>query len=366
MGYGKADDIRWETHGGSNNTRFSTAEVRGMSAEWLTSPKIANATLAYLGVVWHELLKNNEELIKDRSILKTKGHITAVHQMMLSDYKLIENAIVRGLAKTVRQFELYPMFKEEVEFILHPRSVLEEKEKAGWNLGVGWNISKKITQPTKKTLLSPKNVSDAVKKHNNPSLDNNFTMSYNDDFNVASFASAISERIGALNWRLKNEYFLYGLKKGIEGYAAMDAKTGKFYTAPNNHPHSETKDSCDRMKSRFLNNNSNSLKIDPKTGRTRFASHDAIIIGIPYNERADNKTNSLVELIWDIENGRANLAKLEDFPITLPVQNKNAVDVETILNDASSRGRNNNVTIQNVDRETLRNLLPESDEQPVY
>ena len=120
------------------------------------------------------------------------------------------------------------------------------------------------------------------------------------------------------------------------------------------------------MKTRFLGNSSNNLKIDPKTGRTRFASHDAIIIGIPYNERADGKTTGLIELIWNIENNRITPEKVETFPVTLPVQNKDTVDIERILNDAATRNRGNSISIANIDRETLRDLLPEDNQSTTY
>lgn len=310
MDYGQADDYRWEERGPKKQ---GTLEVRGMSAEWITSPKIAHATLCYMAVIWHEILKNNKELIKEKAILKTKGHITAVQQMMLADYRLLETAIVKGLSKLIRQFELYPLYKKEVEFILHPADAMREKEKHGWNLTSGWKIGNKVKPPTRKDIFADKKIAERLKAADMAALEQGFHVPYNDDYNVQLYAKAISDRVAGINWKLNNEYFLFGLKKGIEGFACMRIKEKTFHSVPTNNPHANTTSSCEKMSKRFEEEIKNLVRIDPKTGKTRRWGVNQVVIGIPYGIRAENNTKPLLELIWDIEKGKNKATKITEF-----------------------------------------------------
>ena len=355
MDYGRVDDMRWDQRGSQG-----TIEVRGMSAEWITSPKIAMATLAYMGVVWHELLKHNKELIKEKSILKTKGHIDAIQRMMLSDYKPIEDAIIRSMQKIVRGFELYPQFKEEIELILHPREAMAIKDKAGWNLTDGWKITsdKVRSQPTKKTLLSDKKVADRLKSADHTAIEQGFHVPYNDDYNMQLFAKAITDRIAGLNWKLSHEYFLFGLKKGIEGYAAMRTDNKKFYAIPLNQDKDKTQVSCEKMAGRFEQEQRNSVRIDPKTGKTRRNGSNQIVIGIPYSVRAENNTKSLVDLVWSIEHGKISPKELAEFEVEeAPAAKEPEVNseqvIETSMEIMSGRGRNGGSNTVSVDQDTL-------------
>jgi len=211
--YGKADDIHWDRQ----NNGQGTLEIRGMSAEWMTSPKTVLSTMAYFAVIMNEVVKHNKELILEQAILKTKGHINAVQQMMLSDYQIIEVAIVKSLAKTIQQFELYKMFKEEVDFIMHPHAVMAEKEKYGWTLTSGWDLNEQGKNPTKKDIFSNKKIASRLKNADHVAIEEGFSVPFNDDYNVALFAKSITDRIATINWKLTNEYFLFGLKKRNRG-----------------------------------------------------------------------------------------------------------------------------------------------------
>lgn len=348
MGYGKADDIRWGTN--NQNQNIITAEVRGMSAEWITSPKIAQATLAYIGVVWHELLTHHAELIKEPAVLKTKGHISAVQQMMLSDYKLIENAITKSVGKMVRQFELYPLFKEEIDFVLSPKDVLLEKEKAGWNLSSGWGIENVQKMPTKKQLFSSKKIAREINDVEQATISDTLQVPYNDDYNVAFFSKEMTDRIAALNWKLNNEYFLFGLKKGIEGFAAMRVKENTFYAMPKNQEKRELYAACVRMGER-LNDRRPQMRIDPKTGKTRQAGINQVVVGIPYGLRAENNTKSLIEFIWNIENGKLLPKDQATFQVEL-VSGKVGNEPDRYIENALT----GNGTAMNVSEELLASI----------
>jgi len=343
--YGKADDVRWDRRGDGG-----TIELRGLSAEWLTSEKTCLATCAYFAVIINELVKRNTELIKDEAILKTKGHIKAVQMMMLSDYSVIENAIVRSLAKTVKKFELYPKFKTEVDFILNPHAVMAEKEKHGWTLTSGWNLGDTAKPPTKKDIFSNKKIVNKLKSTDHVAIEEGLTVPFNDDYNVSLFAKSITDRIATLNWKLNNEYFLFGLRKGIQGYAAMQCKSNKFFVTPENGGQSTLKETCDKMAKKFESLTRNNIRIDPKTGKTRRWGLNQVIIGIPYDPRAENDPKELLELVWELEKQNMEAKDLEQFKTTLPDDNEQST--EEILRGTEA-GRNNSVRVSPEILETL-------------
>lgn len=347
--YGRADDIKYESHG-SGSKMFLTAEVRGMSAEWITSPEVTYATLCYMGVIWNEVMKRSDELIKEKVMLKTKGHILSIQQMMLADYKPVEKGITNGIAKLVRQFEMYPQFKNEVEFILHPSDVLKTKEKAGWNMEKGW-IGKTKNGPSKKTLLSEKKVTEKLKSDQSL-IENTVGIPFNDDHNCNLFAQAISNRIALFNWKLNNNYFIYGLKKEIEGFAVMNQQNNKFYAIPTNNDKAKTIDSCMKMANKYMQSTNSGIKIDPKTGKITTRKSSAIVIGIPYSLRAENNVKPLIELIWGIEKGKIKEKTIDEF--ATPTTRKNAkTDAQEVVENSVYRNGNN---IQNED-DNIRALL---------
>lgn len=312
--YGRLTDLRFERKG-----KIITCEIRGLTAEWMTTPKIAYATFAYVVTVWHELQKRNKELIKSDFVTRTDEQNENLQKMMLADYKIIERGICQSIKKEIETFELYPTFKNEIDFILKPEKVLDEKRAVGWNIRAGWNFSQ-TKKPTKKDLLNPTKAMTVLKKQNIPDINLHFGMSYNDDFNVALFSSEIAERVAGLNWQLKNDYFLFGFKKDVDGYAAM-TPDGQFFTMPTNAATADVEMVCKKMQSR--SRNQNITRIDPKTGQIRKVdNHNKIIIGIPYEERASKNVKGLIELIYNIENNKIEPKARATFDATVTV-NKN-------------------------------------------
>ncbi|MDO8640171.1 MAG: hypothetical protein Q7R33_01385 [Nitrosarchaeum sp.] len=352
--YGKADDFRWENR---SDTK-ATIELRGISAEWLTSPKIANATLAYTAVITHEIFNRNQELIKENFILRTKNHISSMQELMLLDYNIIEKSIVNNIKRTVKNFEFYPLFKEEIDYILKPQEVLKEKTKYGWNMVNGWQLNKNKKQPTKKALYSNHNVTSKLNKENQVLIQRNFDIPYNDDYNVTFFAKAITDRIAALNWNLKYEYFLYGLKKGIEGYSAMDCQTTTFFQIPTNTEHTNIQNAAQKMSEKFEQCIGNAVKIDPKTGKIRQWGKNQIVIGIPYEPRTKNDTTTLIDLIWQIENNKIKAQKISNFATPAIAITQPPKSTEDIINKAAQKvGTTNKIPISH---ELIENERTES------
>lgn len=305
--YGKLSDIRNEYKG---NT--VTSEIRGLTAEWLTTPELAKATITYLAVVWHEICKDNvrKRLYQSDTILRSSSHQDSVHRLLLSDYNIITKALVREIKKEVKTFELYEKYKEECDLILNPNKVYKIKEKAGWNINKGWKLNKEIPKPTKKSLLDTRMIQNMVSKEEFPNIEEHFAVPYNNDYNVATFAKAISERVAVLNWSLKNRYILFGFRKKVKGMSIRTDQNEYFMMSEN-----ETKDKissiCQKMRGRF---NNLDIRINPKTGKNTDINQNTIIIGLPYDMRAQNDTKTLIKTIWDIENNNLEAKPFDDWP----------------------------------------------------
>ena len=318
-GYGQADDIRI----GKPNETTTTLEIRGQSAEWLTTQKITRSTLAYIGVIWNEILKN-PKLSKNAIIFKSKPQINAIQDTVMANYKPITDNIVSQIGKTVKTFELYPDFKEEIDFILNTEAVMAEKEKNGWNINRGWNFNK-TKNPTKRDLISSHKVRKILENVDMELIDTSLSINYNDDRYVSNFANAISERIAAFGWRLKNNYFLFGLVKGENAFlAAMtddlskNSRAGEVandllvYLTPTTRNVSQIKNILLNMWQK-IRYNSSAHKINPQTGKLISPNQNTILIGIPYEIREKNQVKDLINLIWKIETGKLIKKKIKDF-----------------------------------------------------
>lgn len=308
--YGSPEDMRYQNVGSSAKM---VLEIRGPSAEWTVSPKIAKATLCYIACVWQEISKRSAALAKTEIALKNQPQIKAAFSAILSDYRPVKEGILKGIAETVRGFEFYEQYKEDIEFILDPKAVYAEKEKVGWNLMVGWGLTKEV-KPKKKDLMSEKNVAKKAKGVNMDLIDSSFSVSYNNDFNVSFFSEAISERVAGLGWKLKKEYFLFGLKKGIEGFLTNDADKNLYFTIPKNSSHDNINNLTQKLSQKYAQQKRvDMIRIDPQTGKTRKGMGDVVIIGLPYAMRQTKNVKELVELIWRIENKKIEPKKLSEF-----------------------------------------------------
>ena len=307
--YGDISDIRWE-----RKSKAVTAEVRGLTAEWMTTPQLAYATIAYIATVWHEIKINNKKLIKEPIILRQNSHSSSVHRLLLSDYGLISDAITKDIKKQIKTFKLYPQFKKEIDLILSPKKVYKMKEKVGWNINKGWGL-KDNYQPTKKDLLNTAVLQEILSKENTPCLTNDFAVNYNDDYNVAFYAKAIADRVAALNWNLKHKYSLFGFKKGATELTAMNSK-GNFYSFSNNQSKQRTVDTCDSMSRRYTRTElRGGDRISPKTGLTAGANTESIVIGLPYDIRTIDDIEPMIDLICKIEKGTLKALPAEDFTV---------------------------------------------------
>jgi hypothetical protein len=347
--YGNLGDIRYD-----QKTNSTTAEIRGLTAEWLTTPKIATSTLAYIACVWHEIQKRTDELYKNPNLIRSQTHADSIHRLLLSDYNLITNALVKDIKSIVKGFELYPQFRAEVDYILNPKRVYADKEKAGWNINKGWKFNSK-TQPTKSALLSTSAVQEILTKENVPDIEHNFAVNYNDDYNVSTFAKAISDRVATMNWQLKNSYALFGFRKGATGYTAM-TEDNQFFCMSDNHTKDKIMHTSQNMMDRYRGKRHGNSSMDPKTGKTSGKDLKTIVIGIPYDVRAKDDYTEMINLIWEIENGKIKAQAPEAFTVTETVgKNQPQYDMQEVVDNFSTSDSSFNESINSVIREANEN-----------
>jgi|GEM_PF-3897660 hypothetical protein len=313
--YGDADDFRTEER--NSETHLTTFEIRGPSAEWLVSPKMTMATLSYIGVVWSEVLKNHERLIKHRDVFKTSAQISGVQEAVLSGYRSVQETVIRRIHRMVKTFDRYQDFQSEIDFILSPRRVIAHKQALKWLPKNGWKLGEQ-KQPTKKQVLSL--TADQLPTLAHPEfVDRTYGMPFNDDLNVKALMQLLARRTYALNLDLKHSYFFFGLKKGMDQHLVAtiegmgDKQNLQLLQKPNSLNFKESLRTAKKMGERVLGHLSraNTQRFDARTARLVPVTHRSILIGIPYEERkAITNTQSalkpfaaLMQLIWKLEQG---------------------------------------------------------------
>lgn len=287
-GYGKALDWRMEEHG--------TIELRSPTAEWLTTPKICTGYLAFVGTCWNELLHHPKNIEKHLNGVFTtgSGQVEALLKLANGDVSSVTKYVIKRIRRAVKNFEFYPLYKDEIDYILNHKRVLRDKEKAGFDIIAGWKFDSSIRQPTKRTLLSDKAFEERAKSIDLDAFSDIAAISYNTDTNVATFAKALSDRILAHNWKQKNIYFLFGLKKGVKEFMVKDAENAwlvGYKQLTTIYDQQAIDATFSRMSGRFH------IASKKKEDRMRH-----ILIGIPYDLRTKNKIRPLIELVHDLEN----------------------------------------------------------------
>jgi hypothetical protein len=291
-GYGKITDKRIQHPGNA-----TTYEFRVPSGEWMTTKEIAFATLAYVGTVYNEIINHPKNFDKCKQVIfKNQETALAIQSLSKSNYAFVIEAFVQKIRKMIKTFEFYPKYADAIDYILDYQHVYKDKEAVDWNILAGWKLATG-KNPTKRELLSDKNLKDKAQQINLDSLTEAVFLPYNDDTNVVSFAQAIKKRVLALNWKLKNDYYLFGLKNGLTAITAYNQADKNWFgdlaqikTVGDMHVFADT---FARMAARFRLQNTTNSKRRP-----------GIMIGLPYDLRLSENTKALVEFIADLESGK--------------------------------------------------------------
>jgi len=313
--YGSLNDKRIEPRFKyPDGTPGCTLEFRCPSAEWLTLPKLANATMAYMAVVYHEILNHPKEFAKFNDIVyKSDKQGEALQTLAIMEYDILTNSILSKVKKYIRTFEMYPFYKDEIEYIFNPKQIIKDKQKANYNIAEGWKLITAKNSPKRTEILSPKKkVQEIASKKDFDIIKKVMNIHYNDDTNVALFAESLKDRVAAFNWKLKNNYFLFGMRKGIETIVSKNLKS-EYLTGEEIIKTELDKAHLDnlfeKMQTKFNANMQRITTLDFSTGKIKDIRESVIVIGIPYTMRVKEDIKSFLSTIWELEKKEKFLKK---------------------------------------------------------
>ena len=294
-----------------NGTNGYTYELRSPSAEWLTTPKIAKATLAYLAVIFHEITENPKKFNKECKdiIIRTNQVGNAIQSLALNEYALFTKTVFNKIKKYVRKFELYEEYKEDIEYILNPNKILADKQSVNYDIKIGWGLETKATEAPRKEILSEKAFNKISKEKDIESLSKIYSIDYNNDLNVKTFVEILSQKMAAFNWKLNKQYFFFGIRKGIESYIVMD-KSKKIIQGLEIAKTTSDKKAIDKIMNNMYDkyseeySNQEKRKLNFITGKIEKQQKDLIIIGIPYRDRVDLKTKKFIETVYNVDKNK--------------------------------------------------------------
>ena len=229
-----------------------------------------------------------------------------MQQLFLNEFTCPIESMLKTIVKAIKKFEYYQEYKQEIDYLLRPKSVLKDKHEAKFNIMTGWKLNPR--QPSKKSLLNQKAAKDKAKDINMDLFSRAISLQFNDDKNVNLFAEDFKDKIIAHGWKLKNAYFFYGLKKGVEKYLVFNKSNECFYhggqiqTVEDAMAISEV---VKRMSQKFALEGT----VNAKDKKEQADRH--VLVGIPYQVRIDQDFKSLISLVYDIEHGTLKPAPIE-------------------------------------------------------
>lgn len=306
-GYGEIENMRSQ----EQESGARTFEFRAPSAEWTTTQKLAEATLAYMGVIFHEININQDKLLKlDKIIYKNKRQANALQELAISEFGGLTKILTKEIYKVIKTFERYKDFKQEIDYIFKPYQILKDKDKVQYDILRGWGIVKR-TMPTKKSILTikktTKNIDPYYKLIHIP---------FNEDHKVSLFVETLKEKILTQDWRLQNNYFIFGLKKGIKEYMAINC-ANEFLNGGNQIKTTgdleRVNKTFQKLKEKFY------INIPDKRLTHKETSKEAqknIIIGIPYETRQRENKKGFLALIYDIEKNKLKPVAIKEKNLT--------------------------------------------------
>lgn len=292
------------------NNGAKTYEFRTPSAEWLTTPKICEATLAYVATVFNEIVNQPNNFAKSKEIIyKSEKQGEALQNLALSKYLSLSETVNNKIKKAIKTFEYYPAYKEQIDFIMNGKKVLKEKEKVEFNMIKGWEMQN-IKVPTKRELMNDKKVKEIITKIDADKFGKLITkVQHNkNDQNTIMFENAIKNRILAYNWDVKKDYYIYGLRKGIDKIITFNRN----FEILNPKSIIETQEDyriirnifsrlCERISGPKLAKNYKKEISEEDIRRGQ------VFIGIPYEMRINLDTKQFLEIVYRIETNKIKL-----------------------------------------------------------
>ena len=308
-GYGQMMDFRSGDHG--------TYEFRPLTAEWITTPETCHATLAYLGVVWNELVHHPERVNDFMDIIaKDDAQAIALQELAFDEYGLFTKAINEAIAKHVKSMELYPAFKKQCDLALNPGAMRALKEAVNWDAAKGWKFSGPKTHLPKKTdLTNTKKTLKAIEGLDLSKVMNYTQIFWTNDRNMESFARKVGDSAIAWKWSLENRYYLFALPKGIPSPIVFNGRDEVFQGSE------LVKTTGDLEKFRNITETAKTSlsghygyrtkTLDLKTGNTVYDDDKSLVIGVPEMMAIAGDTKQILTIMHDLEAGKAKKEVME-------------------------------------------------------
>jgi hypothetical protein len=129
-------------------------------------------------------------------------------------------------------------------------------------------------------------------------------ITYNDDANVQLFTKELAEKSIAFNWKLKKNYFIFGLRQGIDKAIVFDDKKNMIVGMEAIATKSDM-EALNGLMDRIIRKyriQSYNKTIDSSTGEIK--NNEFIAIGLPYEERLSKETKNFLKLVYNLEKGK--------------------------------------------------------------
>jgi len=366
IGYGRLGDHRPQFYARVCNENGNNIpdgyEFRTPSAEWLTTKKIALSTMAYAGTIYNEVI-NHPEKIKELNdiFFKTEKQAEALQMLAMSDYESLTLGLFKRIKKEIKNFEFYPEYKEEIDYILNTEQVIKDKQRAAYNILNGWGMREEKENPTKKDLLSTRKLNKKLESVNMDMMNSLVNITYNNDVNVETFKKAIVERTAVYNWRLKHTYFLFGNKKGLDNYIVFDNAANmyngvdKVKTVKDKEAittlYCKIKDKFEAAGAEIYRTGNREIQMMIAGINPEKEEMKKIFIGIPYGDRIKENVKEFIKIIYELENKIPKGTLIKDIktePIAVDKNGKNLINQAKGLIAEILEESENNVTYDNM------------------
>jgi hypothetical protein len=294
LGYGNITDYRKEKRSdGSYSYEFRTP-----SAEWLTTPHIAHAMIAYLATCYNEIINHPDKHKWSEVAIANMDQGQALFTLAIGKHELFSDYFVKRIKKIIPSFEYYEEYKDDINFILNGDRVRAEKEAVKYNIINGW--MKAARQPSNKLLLNNKKLEAAINTINLEETMNIISLPYNNDLNVVNFVTEIKKRAICFGWKLKHQYYFFGTRQGIRHPIVFNVSGGILRgdeQIATKLDHESILVTFERM----INNFRRAINLNNLDQLSETDRRNHIIIGIPYTWRTNNNYRDFIKLIIELE-----------------------------------------------------------------
>lgn len=288
-----------------------TMEVRGATAEWISTEKIALGTIAFMAIAWDSLLRGKCEPIAE-IIFKSTNQAKESIEPILANFASLQNLYLNKMRPFIRNHPAYPDYKDALELIMNPERVLEAKKAAHYSIYEGWGLGTSSKDLTASAMFKDDEIEDKTSRFPEQIIRNLSQFSWNDDINVQAFATAMGKRCMAFGWKPAHEYFLFGLKKGMDALILRD-EAGRFFSGQEIVSTRQDYDVVNHKFDRLAPKAAPAYGkfIDPRSGMlTDNGELRRVMIGIPYTMRQKMDLRPLIRLVLKYEKNPKSLPLL--------------------------------------------------------